>query len=69
MEDNTKLQEYIDESTNGQDGPMTVEENLENEETEENIPWYRNSKLMVLLVVAGIAIYYIVSGLYGYFVG
>ena len=69
MEDNTKLQEYIDESTNGQDGPMTVEENLENEEKEENIPWYRNSKLMVLLVVAGIAIYYIVSGLYGYFVG
>lgn len=69
MEDNTKLQEYIDESTNGQDGPMTVEENLENEEKEENIPWYRNSKLMVLLVVAGIAIYYIVSGLYGYFIG
>lgn len=69
MEDNTKLQEYIDESTNGQDSPMTVEENLENEEKEENIPWYRNSKLMVLLVVAGIAIYYIVSGLYGYFAG
>lgn len=61
MEDNTNSKEYIE--------PMTVEETMENEETEENIPWYRNSKLMVLLVVAGIAIYYIVSGLYGYFVG
>lgn len=61
MEDNTNSKEYIE--------PIVVEETMENEETEENIPWYRNSKLMVLLVVAGIAIYYIVSGLYGYFVG
>lgn len=45
----------------------SVEETLPEETPKEPVPWYRNTRIIILLFVTVLALYWIITGLMGYF--